>query len=228
MKAGVLFSGGKDSAYAMFKAMQAGNEIACLISVISENKASYMFHTPNISLTELQAEAIGLPLLKKNTKGEKEKELVDLEEAIKEAKEKFGLEGIVTGALESKYQATRIQKICEGLGLECINPLWMKDQVELLKELIQSGFEVIVSGVFAYPLGKEWLGKKLDSEMVEALVELREKYGISPSGEGGELETTVLDAPFFKKKLVITKTEEQMSGPNSGVLAVIEANLKEK
>ena len=83
MKVAVLFSGGKDSCFAAYKAKQAGNELTCLISVISENPESYMFHTPNISLTEKQAEVMNLPLIVHKTLGQKEEELTDLEQAIK-------------------------------------------------------------------------------------------------------------------------------------------------
>src|SRR3989338_796458 len=104
MKLGVLFSGGKDSCLAMQKAMQQ-HEIACLINVISQNEASYMFHVPNIHIAKMQASAIGLPLVQKTTKGIKEKELDDLKDALIEAKAKFQIEGIVTGAIKSVYQA---------------------------------------------------------------------------------------------------------------------------
>ena len=62
---------------------------------------------------------------------------------------------------------------------------------------------MVISGVFAYPLDEKWLGKQIDTKIIEKLVELQQKYGISPSGEGGEIETTVLDAPLFKNKIEI-------------------------
>jgi len=226
MKLAVLFSGGKDSTYALFKAMQK-EEIACLISIISKNKESYMFHTPNINITKLQAEAIGIPLIQKVTEGVKEEELKDLKRAIEEAKKSFNIEGVVTGAVESVYQAERIQRICSDLDLWCFNPLWLRDQEELLRDIIKAGFKVIISGVFAYPMGKNWLGKEIDKKIINELVKLKEKYEISPSGEGGEIETTVLDAPFFKKKIEILdykiETEE-----NSGVFIIKKARLVKK
>jgi ABC transporter with metal-binding/Fe-S-binding domain ATP-binding protein len=215
MKLGVLFSGGKDSTFATFIAKSQGYEISCLISLLSKNKESYMFHTPSISKTKQQAESMEIPLLIHETEGEKEKELEDLEEAIKEAKEKFGIEGIVTGAVESVYQASRIQKICDELDLECFNPLWKKPQVELLNELIKNKFEVIITGVFAYPLGKEWLGKKIDEDFVEEMKELEKKYKINPAGEGGEFESFVLNCPLFKKKLEGKSFEDLKEGENS-------------
>ena len=204
MKLGALFSGGKDSCLAIHKAMKE-HSVVCLISLISANPESYMFHVPNISLVDLQAETIGLPLIRKNTPGVKEEELVQLKQAIQEAKEKYKIEGIVTGAVCSIYQCSRIQKICKELGLECINPLWQMDEIELLKQLKE--FEVIISGIFAYKLGKELLGKKIDEKIIAKLEKLQKEIKINPAGEGGEIETTVLNAPFFRKRIVVKDFE---------------------
>lgn len=226
MKVGVLFSGGKDSCFALFKAEQY-HDVVCLITLVSENPESYMFHVPNIELTGLQAEAIGLPLVQRVTKGEKENELEDLKEVLSLAQKRFRIEGVVTGAIRSVYQSTRIQRICGDLGLQCFNPLWMLDQLELLNELVRDGFRVVVSGVFAYPLDESFLGKVIDSEMIEKLRKISEKYSLNPAGEGGEMETTVLDAPFFKKRIEILDCEVSFKG-NSGVFRIKKARLVAK
>lgn len=226
MKLAVMFSGGKDSVLALMKAKQK-DEVVCLISVISRNRESYMFHTPNIGITELQADSMGLPLVKRFTEGEKERELEDLKEAIREAKERFVIEGIVTGGVESVYQAERFQRICNELGLWCFSPLWMKDQKELLREVIGSGIRAIISGVFASQLDKEWLGREIDNEVAEGLFSLEERHGISPAGEGGEIETTVLDAPFFRKRIEIMEAEKEKER-DSGVFLIKKARLAEK
>jgi diphthine-ammonia ligase len=203
MKLGILFSGGKDSCYAAHLAKKQRYEISCLISIVSENKESFMFHTPSIDKVKKQAEVMKIPLIIQETKGEKEKELGDLKNAIKKAIEEYKIEGIVSGAVESAYQASRIQIICNDLGIECFNPLWQKDQIELLNELLENEFEVIVTGVFAYPLTKEWLGRKMDKKFIEEMKNLQEKYKINPAGEGGETESFVLNCPLFKRKLKV-------------------------
>ncbi len=215
MKAGVLFSGGKDSCYSAYLAKKAGHELVCLISVFSENPESYMFHTPSIEKTKFQAEVMNIPLLIQKTKGEKEKELRDLEEAIKKAKENYGTEMIVTGALHSVYQASRIQKICDKLNLKCLNPLWHKDEVEYLNDLIKNKFEVIVIGVFAYSLNNSWLGRVIDKDFIKEVKALKEKYKIHPAGEGGEFETFVLNCPLFQKRLEIKSFKDFSTGENS-------------
>ena len=85
MKLGVLFSGGKDSTYAAWLAKKAGYELGCLLTVVSKNKDSFMFHTPAIEMVEEQARLMNIPLVKQETLGIKEEELEDLEHAIKKA-----------------------------------------------------------------------------------------------------------------------------------------------
>ncbi len=226
MRLGVLFSGGKDSTLALHLAAEK-EQISCLITLVSKNPESYMFHTPNIDMTMLQAEALGLPLVSVTTPGNKEEELIELKKAIAQAKIQFNLEGVVTGAVESVYQASRIQRICHDLNLWSFNPLWKLNQKQLLEILIDKKFQVIISGVFAYPLDEKWLGKQLDPEMIGRLMELQAQYGISPSGEGGEIETTVLDAPLFKKRIEILDSEISARG-NSGVYRIKQSRLMPK
>ena len=226
MRIGVLFSGGKDSTLAIHRAVEK-EEVVCLICLNSKNPESYMFHTPNIDVTLLQAKALNLPIINKITKGIKEEELVDLKVAIKQAIKLHKIEGIVTGAVESVYQAERVQRICNKLNLWCFNPLWKSNQKELLEETVNDGFKTIISGIFAYPLDDSWLGKELDSNLIEKLVDLQKKFGLSPSGEGGEIETTVLDAPLFKKRIRILSSFTSSKG-NSGIFKIEKAELIEK
>jgi len=197
-----LFSGGKDSVYACWRA-QEQNTVACLITLLSKNPDSYMFHTPNIRYASYQAEAMNVPQLSWPTKGIEEKELEDLQAALAEARDCYDLQGIVTGAIESVYQAARVQRICHSLDLWCFNPLWQIDQIDYLRTLIRDGFRVIVSGVYAYPFDASWLGAELTEERVMRLAQLQERYQINPSGEGGEIETFVLDSPLYGKRIEI-------------------------
>lgn len=214
MKLGVLFSGGKDSVFACYRAMEK-NSVACLITLISDNEESYMFHTPNIRRTDLQAEAMGIPLLSWSTKGLKEEELADLKAAITAARDQFGIEGVVTGAIGSVYQASRVQRICRDLDLWCFNPLWQINQVDYLRLLLSRGFEIIISGVFAYPFDASWVGAMITEERIQRLEQLSNRYQINPSGEGGELETFVTDGPIFHRSIEIlraSKTYENYRG----------------
>jgi diphthine-ammonia ligase len=226
MRLGVLCSGGKDSLCACWCAMRK-EEVACLIGIRARNPESYMFHTPNVHLVTLQAEAAGLPLVDVETSGEKEKELGDLELALVLARERHGIEGVVTGAILSVYQATRIQKICNRLGLWCFNPLWHTDQEVYMEFLIREGFRVIISGVFAAPFDEAWLGREIDREVIEELRRISRKWRISLTGEGGEFETLVLDAPFFSKRIRIVEAVPEYANYH-GVIRVTRAVLEEK
>ena len=186
-----------------------------------------MFHTPNVQRTDLIAEAMNIPLLTWPTKGEEEIELSDLRDAIAAAVKRYGIEGVVTGAIESVYQAARVQRICRDLDLWCFNPLWQIDQVEYLKLLVSEGFEVIITGVFAYPLDESWVGAAIDEERIRKLESRQKKYRINPSGEGGELETFVLDGPIFAKRIEILKASKSYENYR-GRLTIEDARLVEK
>ena len=226
MKLGALYSGGKDSTLALIKAKEQ-HEITCLITIRSKNKESYMFHTPNINITQLQAEAMQLPLLCADSDGEKEKELEDLKKAISDAKQKYKIEGIVTGAVCSTYQASRIQQICNNLDVWCFNPLWLMNQIELLNEIVDKKIIAIIAGIFAEALDKTFLGKEINTDIIKKLSKIASSHHINPAGEGGEIETTVLDAPVFKKKIEITKSKTSYAD-NAGIFSIVNAKLESK
>jgi len=201
MKLGILFSGGKDSTYAAYLARKEGYDLVCLVTVVSENKDSYMFqHVEEVDI-EKQAEVMNLPVVFQKTKGVKEKELKDLEKAIKIAREKYHIEGLVIGALASVYQASRVQEICDKLDLWCFNPLWQKNQLELLHELLKEEFKIEIVKVAAEGLDEKWVGKRIDKKAISELKKLYDKYKINVAGEGGEFETYVLDCPLFEKEV---------------------------
>ncbi len=226
MKLGVLFSGGKDSFLALHRGMQ-DNDIRCLITLKSQNLESYMFHTPNIHLTHYLSQAVDIPLVTQRTEGNKEKELKDLETAFKRAKEEYLIEGIITGTLASTYQSTRVQSICRDQGLWCFNPLWMKDPLENLRTALDIGLEVIIVGIYAYPLKENLLGRAIDHELLSELMEMEDRYSINPSGEGGEIETLVIDGPMFRSRLKVLRYEKHYHN-YSGVMEIPEVELIEK
>lgn len=226
MKSAVLFSGGKDSTMAAYSALKEGHEVKYLVSIFSDNPASYMFHVANIHITELSAEAMGIPLIKKVTKGIKEEELEDLKNILIELKDK-GVEAIYSGALFSVYQKSRIDAICEDLGLKSCAPLWHRDPTEYMEEIIDLGFEFIITSVAAEGLDESWLGKKIDKDALDEIVELNKKYKIHIGFEGGEAETLVLDGPIFNKKIKVIESENVWEG-DSGYFLIKKAELADK
>ena len=223
MKLGVLFSGGKDSYLAMHLASEE-HVISCLLTIDSSNQDSWMFHTPAIKLTKLQSKSLGIPQIIQDTEGIQDEELDDLFKLVKNAKDKYSIEGIVTGALASTYQSTRIQKICNKLGLWCFNPLWQLSQEKLLDKLQTYKITSIVTGVAAEPFDESWLGKELDSAVINELLSFSKKYRINPAGEGGEFESLVINAPMFAKRLEIISSEIHYSN-FAGRLHIKEAKL---
>ncbi len=207
MKVGVLFSGGKDSCLALHMVHEQGDKISCLMSVLSKNHDSFMFHTPAIGFVKKQAKALQIPLLTTISLGEEEKEVDDLKKLIAKAVQRYKITGVVTGAVRSIYQASRIQRICNELGVACFNPLWMKDAEEHLLDILQKRMQCIVTKVSAYGFDKSWVGREIDSQFLYDIKKLHEKFGISMVGEGGEYESFVLDAPLFKRRLDIREKE---------------------
>ena len=168
MKVAVLFSGGKDSTMALYNALETGEDVKYLLSMKSVNDESYMFHVPNIHITDLLAEALNIPIITAQTQGIKEEELEDLKMAFIKLKD-LGVEAIYTGALYSVYQKSRIEKLGDEVGLEIISPYWHVDELEYMKEIVSLGFEVIISGVFAYGLDESWLGRKIDDKAIDEI-----------------------------------------------------------
>ncbi len=228
LKIAVLWSGGKDSAYAAYVMKKQNYDLSCLISIRSKNPDSYMFHTPNIDLVALQAQAAELPIMIKETKGKKEEELKDLAAAIKRAKKEYGIEGIVTGALFSNYQRERIEKICDKLELKIFSPLWHIDQELEMRSLIKEGFTIIFSSIAGYGFRKDWLGRVIADQDIDKLVELHKRYAINIAGEGGEFESFVLDCPLFSKKIEIERSEIMEENESTARLIISEASLVEK
>jgi predicted ATP pyrophosphatase (TIGR00289 family) len=223
MRLAALVSGGKDSILALYRAQQMGHSIEVLATMVPERSDSYMFHYPNLHLTNYLAEALGIPLVRAETSGIKEKELDDLKKLLGS----LDVDGVVTGAIASSYQKERIDKLCAEIGLQSIAPLWHQDPLEIMKELVELGFKVVFVGVSAFGLDQKWLGRELNNETLVELVELNKKYQISLVGEGGEYESLVLDGPIFKKRILIVDSETSYEN-NCGILTIKEAKLVDK
>ncbi len=223
MRLAALVTGGKDSILALYRAQKMGHTIEVLATMIPKRSDSYMFHFPNIHLTDQISRALEIPLVTAETAGIKEKELDDLKNLLAS----LDVDGVMSGAIRSSYQKQRIDRICDKLGIKSIAPLWQQDPLNIMKELIDLKFKVIIIGVYAYGLDQTWLGREINTETLEKLVELNEKYQISLVGEGGEYESLVLDAPIFKKRIEIIQAETNYEN-NSGVFIIKESKLVEK
>lgn len=223
MLVAVLATGGKDSALSLYHALQEGYEVQCLVSMIPLREDSWMFHYPNIQLVSLFADAAVLPIIKTETAGIKEEEVEDLKHVIS----RLDVEGVVSGAISSNYQKSRLERICLELNLKCITPLWQRDPMDILTEIQELRFDVIFTGVYAHGFDAGWLSRRIDKAAVDGLVDLHNKFGVSLVGEGGEYETLVLDAPFFTKRIAVIESEKVWKD-GSGFLSIHKAELEDK
>ncbi len=204
MNVAALFSGGKDSSYAVFVARLYAWDVTHLVTVFSESPESYMYHVPAIELTRLAAQSIGIPLVEVVTPPEPEEELIPLRDTLAG----LGVDGIVSGALASEYQRRRLDQICDHIGIKSFAPLWHKNPRELLGEMVDEGFEIMIVGCSAEGLDERWLGRMLDEKALEELDRLHDKYGIHVAGEGGEYESMVLYGPHMKKRICVEYEKE--------------------
>ncbi len=198
MHAVILFSGGKDSLFATFFSLSQGWDVSLLTLIPQDD--SMMFHRPNVELTSLQAQALGL--IHKSLKVGNENELKVLEKELATLKP----DAIITGAIASEYQKQRIDQIGYNIGIRTISPLWHKGDT-LLQEMCDF-FEIYITTVAAEGLGQECLGKRFDAGFVQKLKSL----GLNPFFEGGEGETFVTDAPFFKSRIEIARIDSSFEG----------------
>ena len=220
MRLASLYSGGKDSTFALYLAEQMGHEVPYLVSIVPEGDDSWIFHVPNLGVVPLMAESMGKELVTATTGGTEEEDM----ESLRSALEGLDIDGIVTGAVWSDYQWDRMNRVCGDLGLFVLSPLWRKDQDLVMEEFLNSGIRAVIVGCYAEGLGEEWLGREITRESVEELKGLREKYGISIMGEGGEYESMTLDSPLHSRCLEIVGSEKVWSR-TSGTLKVTSARL---
>lgn len=218
MDIAVLFSGGKDSAYALWLAQKEGHRVKYLVSIIPEAKDSWLYHSANIGLTSLQAQALKMSLIQNYASASKEVE------ALLAALKNLAISGVISGAIASTFQKKRIDSVCKGLDLTHIAPLWGRDQKALLYEITEAGFDVIITSASAEGFTEKWLGRKIDFRCIEDLIKLHEKYEVNLSGEGGEYETLVLNAPNFKNRLIIDKYKI-IWHRDHGLMNVLQARL---
>jgi|Deesub1362A_J573_1020465.scaffolds.fasta_scaffold06896_2 ABC transporter with metal-binding/Fe-S-binding domain ATP-binding protein len=209
MDAVALYSGGKDSTLALHIAWQQGFNIVELITVAPHSPESYMYHVPNVRWTALQAEAMGLPhrIVRAGD------DVNDLLKILRDT----GAEAVISGAVASDYQKTRIERAASQLGMLSYTPLWRKSQHAIIREVMEMGMDVLVVAVAAYGLGEDALGAKL-ADILGHLEGLERKYGINVAGEGGEYETFVLNAPMFRARVEVVRMRKLWHGDRGEVI----------
>ena len=226
MRVAVLASGGKDSAYAAWWAQLQGWEVVSLVTVLVKGDDSMMFQLQNTWITAFQASSSGVPWKPIISFGEEEEEIGDLESSITaegyildfneifppgiEIPENLvihngplDIDGLVVGALRSDYQKTRIERMCQRLGIASFSPLWHKDQGEHMQSFLEHGFGVVFTSVSTEGMSADWVGRTLDGESLNELRDLSKRHRFNLDGEGGEFETIVVSAPHMRRDVIL-------------------------
>ena len=225
MKLACLFSGGKDSTFAIHLAQKQGHEVVCLLSVFTKSDESHLLHHPNLQWTKLQSESMNIPQLTASSDSEKtEDELSVLSTLLQKAKEKFNIEGLVHGGIKSQFQKEKFESLCVELDLMSLAPLWGTDPLQYMNELIDNNFNFIMTTVTSDGLDDTWLGKSISKSEIEILKELSEKFKFNLNFEGGEAETFVLDCPLFSNPITINQSEKIWDGYR-GRFEIVDAGL---
>ena len=227
MKLAALFSGGKDSTYAIYLAKKLGHSVELLLTLYPHSDESHLLHYPNVNFTKLQAESMNIPQLIENiSNNDPENESETLNNLITFAKENYSIEGIVHGGILSEYQKNSFSLACKKNHLEIISPLWNKDPESYMRELLDENFEYILSTVSSDGLNDSWLGRKIDKNGLDELRKLQKKFCFNLNFEGGEAETFVINCPLFEKSLFIQDYAIEWDGYR-GRFEILEAKLKD-
>ncbi|QCS43720.1 diphthine--ammonia ligase [Natrinema versiforme] len=231
-----LFSGGKDSSWALYRALESGLSVERLVTVHPAGD-SYMYHVPATELAALAAESIGIELIDvepddfaadaaTDSSAQGDDELEPLEAALADLDRELagGIAGVTAGAVESEYQTSRIQGMCDRLGCDLFAPLWQEEPRELADAMLEAGFEIEIIQVAARGLDESWLGRTLDREAIDELEALNEEYGVHILGEGGEFETFVVDGPHMDRRIDL-EYETEWEGTR-GQVRITDARLE--
>ena len=225
MKLAALFSGGKDSVYSIFLAKKQDHEIKCLLSVFPKSDESHLLHHPNLQWTHLQSQSMQIPQLTiKSEFDETDNEIKLLEQILIQSIDEYQIEGIVHGGIQSQFQKEKFENLCNKLNLKLIIPLWNRNPLEYMNELISSNFVFIITSVSSGGLDDSWLGKIITKNDIVDLYSLSQKFGFNLNFEGGEAETFVVDCSLFSHAIKIIQGKKIWDGYR-GRFEIVDARL---
>ena len=229
MNLAALYSGGKDSTFAISRAYEMGHRVVCFITMHPIADDSALFHYANSWVTEYLADAMQIPLMgfPVSSGSKKEDEMEALEDAIAQVKSRYGINGIVHGGISSNYQKQAFEQVCVRQRIAVVAPLWNYAPERYITDLVNHGFRIIIVGVSTMGLDKDWLGRELDKEAIAKLASLSKKCGFNLTFEGGEAETLVIDCPLYRKKLQINEANTYWDGQR-GIFEIRDVSLIEK
>ena len=195
----VSWSGGKDSALAAYRAWREGHQLTYLLNCTAEDGIRTRSHGLPVEVIDLQARAMGMPLLRVQTSWNEYE--AKFKEAVRTLRDE-GVEGGVFGDMAIEDHREWVERVCAEVGVQALLPLWGDDPWALLVEFWNAGFQAVV---VATRLEPGFVGRPLDSVLVAEMV----SRGAHPCGEGGEYHTLVTDGPLFRFPLHIEFPESQ-------------------
>ncbi len=226
-----MYSGGKDSNYAVAYALQRGWNVKYLLSVKPTRTDCYLFHFATVEHTPLQAKALGIKhYLISCSIADPVKEAVIVEKFVAERQKSRDdkVDAVILGG--TGLQATQIRSLQEALkpyGIEVFAAHSGLDHFEVMKGMLRNGFEFTITQIASDGLAS-WLGKRITKNNLAKLEADSIKFGFHVGGEGGYYDSFVTDAPTFKQRIVIQETEKVMEDAYSGHVLIKKLQLASK
>lgn len=194
------WSGGKDSCFACYLALGQGYKISHLVNFISQEFKRVSFHGTEARLIQLQSQAIGIPLLQKETTRDGYE--LEFKQAVRSLLPS-GIEGMVFGDIYLQEHKDWVERVCGDLGIEAVEPLWNKSTEKIFTDFIDAGFEAIIVSAQAKLIDADWIGRRVDRSFMEYL----KAKNIDLCGENGEYHTLVVNGPLFKRRIEVTESK---------------------
>ncbi|MFH1328854.1 MAG: diphthine--ammonia ligase [Candidatus Bathyarchaeota archaeon] len=220
MRVVVSWSGGKESGLACYEAIHKGFEVAYLLNMITEDAKVSMTHGISSKLLHTQSQAIGIPIVQRSTTWNTyEKEF---KKAVSELKQQ-NVEGVVFGDIDLPEHRSWNERVCNELNVKPILPLWEQKREQILNGFIDKGFEALIVSAKADLFENEWVGHKIDRNLMEYLHE----HKIDLCGESGEYHTFVTNGPIFRKRIKILESRKIIRD-GYGFLDILRYEIHEK
>ncbi len=199
----VGWSGGKDSALALYEALKSGMDVAGLVTTMTREYDRVSIHGIRRRLLELQAESLGFPIEEMNLeKGAADKDYEKEFLAIMRSYRNRGIVNVVFGDILLEDVRRFRDELLGKIGMHGIYPLWRRDTHELAKHFMELGFNAVVAVVDSTRLGEEFAGREYDKQFLADL-----PTDVDPCGENGEFHTFVYNGPIFTKPIAFAKGE---------------------
>lgn len=185
------YSGGKDSALALYRAIQAGGTPQQLIMTYNIDAGRTWFHGMPERIIRRVEDAVGIPIRRMRTGGEEYG--VRLEGEFRVQK-KQGAGVCVFGDIDIDEHRTWCMERCTHAGISGLFPLWKEAREQLVYEFIDCGFTAHITVLNTEKMSERFLGAKLTREVVDAI----RAEGADICGENGEYHSFVSDGPIFR------------------------------